>query len=579
MLRFGDLTDVHIVTSQREAFADEHRLPNFVVRSNLPATTKAPEERLVKTALEIAERVQRAIEDKQDTTKYADVEIRPSQVIERLYENLKLRVAVQRALRDARYTKNDDKGAYVLVAKQADLPTLGIPRDFPPWFWAEKEHDWTSKKDTALLLGIYVHGFGAWEDILNDDLLHFHSQRALKGERMKKRAENLLKRLPPPDESAGEPRIVHLANALVTASSQPPGQSLGAVFNAIINNSSSSSGATVVANPNSVGGSSSNALANKGRLHRAAERFAARQSSSSSSSASASAQQQSRVVPEDSIRRTHTQSSSSSSSGLGDRHRKASITSPAIASTASVATAPSYSDDEPEDGEVDVAPAPSSSPTNSHSSSSSKRPLPSSSSSSSNSKPATKRRSASTERSSSSSSKRSASPRKRSKSSGERTSSSSHKSKSKSKTPSSSTPVPPSSSQIPKAPVVLSPDACVDKWKPSKRLKAIRQVLKKMKIMETWSTNQKDEVVVEKVYKYVTTIGDAIDAIVVQAERESDAHEWDELCSCLWAYAAGYTPFSSVTFERLYDDICADGDALRLAAAVETSRRPSAAST
>ncbi|GAB9469321.1 hypothetical protein Gpo141_00006602 [Globisporangium polare] len=517
MLRFGDLTDVNLFASSRESFADEHKLPNFVLRSNLPASTKVPEDKLLKTAAEIADRAQKSIEDKQDSMKFADVEVKSSQIIERLYENLKLRVAVQRALRDARYKKSDDKGAYVLVAKQSDLPTLGISRDgILPWSWAEKEHDWNSRKDTALLLGIYVHGFGAWEDILNDDLLHFNSQRALKGERMKKRAENLLKRLPSPDES-GDPRVVQLANALIAAA-QNPNQSLGAQFSAIINKDSNSSSN----NNNSI-------LPNKGRLHRAAERAAARGSGGSESTRQA-------VVPDDSIRRSNTLTGNSSSSS--ERHRKPSVTSPAMTPTpAAIASTSGYKDNEPEDGEIGAKPTTSSSSSLKRSSSP-KRPVSSSSTVSiergapapvSNGSPRKK------------STKRSSSDR----------SSSSRKEKKKQQRR------------------LLSEEESFEKWKPSKRLKDIRQVLKKMKIMETWSKNQKDEVVVEKVFKYVTTIGGAIDEIVQRVEKKEggaekvDAHEWDELCSSLWAYAAEYTPFSSVRFERLYDDICADGDSLR----------------
>ncbi|KAF4044018.1 hypothetical protein GN244_ATG03895 [Phytophthora infestans] len=116
---------------------------------------------------------------------------------------------------------------------------------------------------------------------------------------------------------------------------------------------------------------------------------------------------------------------------------------------------------------------------------------------------------------------------------------------------------------------LLSTDECYEMWKPNKKLREIRQVLKKMKIMAEWSRNQKDETVVEKVFKYVSTIGEAIDRIVTQHEDKPEDHrpdtssrEVDELCTCLWTYAAGFTPFTPQGFERLYDDICADGEAL-----------------
>lgn len=549
MLRYGDLTDVHMFPGA-PTFADEYKQPNFVERSNLQSSTKMTMGRLLGIATEIAERAQTAVENKQDSMKYCDVEIKPSQVIERLYENLKLRVAVQRALRDANCPKNGANGAYVLVAKQCDLPLLGIPRDFPAWTWAEKEHDWNSRKDAALLLGIYVHGFGGWEDILNDDLLHFQQQRALKGERMKKRAENLLKRLPSPDDS-GEPKFVNAANVLAMGL-QNSNQSIGAHFSAILHNSNGGGkggGPVIVSASSSAGGGLG---VGSGRLQRAAERAAARQQAGVGAPSS---------VPEDSIRRMHSQHSSNGShSGGSDgggsnyRYRKS-----------SAASSPN-DNDEPEDGEIDMdreRPV-----IKSHSSSRATSPVRRPSSSSG--KP---RRS-----NSSTSSKRSASverddvngevPNKRRKGGEE-----------SDRRPSSATASQTHASSSSNRRRLLSDDESYDKWKPNKKLKDIRQVLKKMKIMAEWSKNQKDSVVVEKVYKYVTTIGEAIDKIVRKAEPEAgasngnsrsgkndrpvDAHEWDELCSCLWAYAAGYTPFSSQTFERLYDDICADGDVLR----------------
>lgn len=480
MLRYGDLTDVGIVRANRSSYADDYRLANFVVRSHLTTTTKMSEEKLLSIATEITDRVNKCIEDKQDVMKFADVEIKPSQVVERLYENLKLRVAVQRAMRDASVSSNGVNGAYVLIAKQCDLPILGIPKDFPPWTWAEKEHDWNSKKDTALLLGIHVHGFGGWEDILNDDLLHMQQQRALKGERLKKRAENLLKRLPPPDDS-GEPRIVHAASILA-AGSQNANQSLGAQLSAIINNGSS-----------------------KGRMQRAAERFAARQTGGGSSEPKTSG------VAEDSIRRSHTQHTNSSAS-TSERPRKPSISSPPLVASRSTAH-----DDEPEDGEIGSAAVDESKPR--------------------------RKRSVSIDRSANSVGTQS--PRKKSKPH--------HKETENNHAVAVARPVKPA----------LNEEECLEKWKPSKKLKDIRQILKKMKIMADWSKNQKDEVVVEKVYKYITTIGSAIDELVLKEDERITAREWDELCTCLWTYAASFTPFSSVVFEQLYDDICTDGEMLR----------------
>ncbi|KAF4044019.1 hypothetical protein GN244_ATG03896 [Phytophthora infestans] len=186
MLRYGDLTDVDLYPTAAN-FADEYKMPNFIERANLQTTTKISIDRLQTLANEVAQKAKQAVEARppHDSIKIAEVEAKSSQIIERLYENLKLRVAVQRALRTARCTSGNAlanaQGAYVLVAKQSDLSVLGVnTRDLPGWTWAEKEHDWSQRKDAALLLGVYVHGFGGWEDILNDDLLQFQGQRALK---------------------------------------------------------------------------------------------------------------------------------------------------------------------------------------------------------------------------------------------------------------------------------------------------------------------------------------------------------------------------------------------------------------
>ncbi|OWZ24672.1 hypothetical protein PHMEG_000194 [Phytophthora megakarya] len=415
MLRYGDLTDVGLYPTAAN-FADEYKMPSFIERSNLLTSTKISIDRLQTLANEVAQKAKQAVEARppHDNIKIAEVEARSSQIIERLYENLKLRVAVQRALRTAGCSSGNAQanaqGAYVLVAKQNDLSVLGVnARDLPNWTWAEKEHDWSQRKDAALLLGVYVHGFGGWEDILNDDLLHFQQQRALKalkGERLKKRAENLLKRLPAPDLDAGDPRIVQQASSLSSAGASPA------------------------------------------------------------------------------------QSASS-------QHKRRS----------------SSMDDEEQ---------------------------------------ASRKK------------RRSESSSKKEKKKNENRRSDHSETKTKSETPVTVTNTVEDVASVP----LLSTEECYEKWKPNKKLREIRQVLKKMKIMAEWSRNQKDETVVEKVFKYVSTIGEAIDRIVMQQQDQDEHHsdassrEIDELCTCLWTYASGFTPFTPQGFERLYDDICADANAL-----------------
>ncbi|CAI5726058.1 hypothetical protein KXD40_001980 [Peronospora effusa] len=508
MLRYGDLTDVGLYPTAGN-FADEYKMPSFIERANLQTTTKISIDRLHTLANEVAQKAKQAVEARppQDNIKIAEVEAKSTQIIERLYENLKLRIAVQRALRIAGCSSGNAQanaqGAYVLVAKQSDLSVLGVnTRDLPNWTWAEKEHDWSQRKDAALLLGVYVHGFGGWEDVLNDDLLHFQGQRALKGERLKKRAENLLKRLPPPDLHAGDPRIVQQASSLNFACTNS-GQSLGAQFSAIIQ-----SGAI----PGVTASTPAVSASGGGRMARAAERFATRQ------------QNGEEVAGRRSV-------GGPGSQGMDDGRQQK------ILATRSPAQS-SVVDREPEDGEIGGAL--SSQSTSSH----------------------RKRRSSSGDQTFSRKKHRNGSSKKEKRKKEHRRSDSS---KPKANLETSEVVVAHAIADVAPLPL-LSVDECYEKWKPNKKLCEIRQVLKKMKIMAEWSRNHKDETVVEKVYKYVSTIGETIDRVVTQhqdkTEPDQSSREVDELCTSLWTYAAGFTPFTPLGFERLYDDICADADAL-----------------
>ncbi|TMW60635.1 hypothetical protein Poli38472_000677 [Pythium oligandrum] len=460
--RFGDLTDVSLYPGDHhKSFADEYKQSNFIIRSNVDSSLKMSEDSLHKLAVEMGACLQRSIEDDRDTAKFYELELKPGLVIERLYDNLKLRVAVQRALQDAGISPTKGPGAvYNLASKQVDTTVLGIGRDFPAWTWAEKDYDWNSKKDAALLLGIFVHGFGAWEDILGDDRLYLQKQRALKGERLKKRTENLLKRLPPPDNNP--PRFISRITSLNPAV-QNGKPSLDAI-------KSIASGAPVI----------------NGEIQNVQ-----RQAPGSGSAPRTN---------EDSIRKSHTQLGGSGSSERPESVRKSSIAG--------------SRDDEP-----------------------------------SRDRSAPVKRSASDDNERRNGGDKQTSPRKKTK----------HKS-SRSESKVSETPTRTGGTKR-----RMSADEILEKWKPNKKLKEIRQVLKKMQVMAEWSKDQHDEVVVDKVYKYVTTIGSAIDRIVVESEKKGSpkARDWDELCTALWTYAAGHTPFEPQMFERLYDDICADGDRLR----------------
>ncbi|CAH0477317.1 unnamed protein product [Peronospora belbahrii] len=511
MLRYGDLTDVGLYPTAVN-FADEYKMPSFIERASLQTTTKMSIDRLYALANEVAQKAKQAVEARppHDNIKIAEVEVRSTQIIERLYENLKLRIAVQRALRTAGCSSGNAQvnaqGAYVLVAKQSDLSVLGVnTRDLPSWTWAEKEHDWSQRKDAALLLGVYVHGFGGWEDVLNDDLLHFQGQRALKGERLKKRAENLLKRLPAPDLHAGDPRLVQQASSLSSAGANSS-QSLGAQFSAIIQSGAIPGVTASIPAVSAPGG---------GRMARAAERFTTRQQNGEEA--------------------TGRRCVGGPGQGADDsKQNKIPATRSPVQSC--------VANREPEEGEVGGA-----LPTQSMSSRHKRRAL---------SEDQTLLRKKCRNGSSESLSKKER--RKKEQRRSERR-------EAKANVETSEIVATQPVADVVSLPL-LSVDECYEKWKPNKKLREIRQVLKKMKIMAEWSRNHKDETVVEKMFKYVSTIGETIDRIVTQhqdkAERNQSSHEFDELCTSLWTYAAGFTPFTPVGFERLYDNICADADAL-----------------
>ncbi|CAH0516185.1 unnamed protein product [Peronospora belbahrii] len=485
-------------TGTAAALAGHHNrqwmVRSFIERASLQTTTKMSIDRLYALANEVAQKAKQAVEARppHDNIKIAEVEVRSTQIIERLYENLKLRIAVQRALRTAGCSSGNAQvnaqGAYVLVAKQSDLSVLGVnTRDLPSWTWAEKEHDWSQRKDAALLLGVYVHGFGGWEDVLNDDLLHFQGQRALKGERLKKRAENLLKRLPAPDLHAGDPRLVQQASSLSSAGANSS-QSLGAQFSAIIQSGAIPGVTASIPAVSAPGG---------GRMARAAERFTTRQQNGEEA--------------------TGRRCVGGPGQGADDsKQNKIPATRSPVQSC--------VANREPEEGEVGGA-----LPTQSMSSRHKRRAL---------SEDQTLLRKKCRNGSSESLSKKER--RKKEQRRSERR-------EAKANVETSEIVATQPVADVVSLPL-LSVDECYEKWKPNKKLREIRQVLKKMKIMAEWSRNHKDETVVEKMFKYVSTIGETIDRIVTQhqdkAERNQSSHEFDELCTSLWTYAAGFTPFT-----------------------------------
>lgn len=509
MLRYGDLGEVDTSLGDTKTYADEYKLPNFIHRSNLCTLTKLSEEKLLKWAVDITEMAQKAIEKNQESIKFMDVEIKPSQLIARLYDNLKLRVAVQRALRDANCSKPTaggmpTNGAYVLVAKQSDHSVLNIAKDCQAWVWAEKEHEWNHKKDIALLLGVYVHGFGCWEDILNDDLLHLHQQRALRGDRLRKRAEILMKKLPPPD-GVVDPIIVYKAYALLVDTSPTSSQS-----------------------QHQPSDTSTTTTSNKGRtqLQRANDKMGAKVSSGSTAAVA------------EVLNMEKKKDISVDVQVKGKRKRSASPSPP----TASKIAKP----DEGNSKLLGNAVGESDSDAH-HMHSAPTSPIAKSSKNADTTKSKIKQ----------------GSTKRMEKISAE-------------------------APDVLKCIPALTMEEMVEKWNPSKQLTDIRQVLKKLRIMAEWSKTRQDDLVVEKMLKYVTVIGSAIDHLVVERmdqntlshkkkkhRKEMERTNWkadtspeyemelDGYSTCLWTFAASFTPFTAVQFEQLYDDMCADANTTR----------------
>ncbi|ETW01818.1 hypothetical protein H310_06393 [Aphanomyces invadans] len=195
--RYGDLMDGNLYREHQSTFCDEYKQPSFLVRAKLSFHLKVTEDTLASIAKEIIVQCDTAMAQKVENVKFADVDIKPNQFIDRLYENLKLRVAVQRAMAAAKFKPGVAPHVLATSPSASTLSDFGIDQ-MPIWKSAEDENGWNVEKDRALLVGVYIHGFSAWEEILSDNLLPLEKQRALKGSRLKTRAENLLKKLPAP---------------------------------------------------------------------------------------------------------------------------------------------------------------------------------------------------------------------------------------------------------------------------------------------------------------------------------------------------------------------------------------------
>ncbi|KDO26116.1 hypothetical protein SPRG_20608 [Saprolegnia parasitica CBS 223.65] len=372
--RYGDLTDAPGCNEDPSTFCDELRQPNYIVRAKLCNSLKLPDDIIQTVSNEIVSLCHANLSE--ENVKFGDVDIKPAALIERLQENLKLRVAVQRALKKS---GNPSQGAYGLATSRRDLVDLGIEQ-MPAWGYVEKECDWSPAKDRALLLGVYIHGVGYWEDILGDAKLAFEKHRVLTGTRLKGRAEDLLRKLPSP---SGKP--------LATSSTS------------------------------------------------------------------------------DSIRREHVAQQPTPS--FGGKQLRVLPPAPVESEEEGEISA----DDETTSGANTIMP---------RYGGKNIRIMP---------------------------------PQKPTK-------------------------------------VLLTSEQLVDKWDPKALLKDVKVTLKKVQKISSWGEDHSDDVLVEKVSKYLVEIGHVIDSLVC---REDDM-AMDELATCLWEYAATFTPFSALHFERLYDDMVAD---------------------
>ncbi|KAH9133419.1 hypothetical protein AeRB84_020554 [Aphanomyces euteiches] len=220
--RYGDSTDGNLYAEQQSTFCDEFKQPTYLVRGKLSAHLKVSDDVLEQIAKDMI--AQCEAQKAEETIKYADVDIKPAPFLERLFENLKLRVAVQRAMQKSKCKG----GAHSFLSMAANLADLGIDT-VDAWREGERDCDWNIEKDRALLLGIYIHGQLRQDDCSLMSVLSLEKQRALKSNRLKNRAEKLLKRLPSPlkpsASAAGMDRLQRAAERAKGRADEPPSTS------------------------------------------------------------------------------------------------------------------------------------------------------------------------------------------------------------------------------------------------------------------------------------------------------------------------------------------------------------------
>lgn len=179
---------------------------------------EGPEETLNRFGYDIVHKceqaLQKSFQNKHEVSITIDgKELKAQNLMERIYYISKLSKAVENALsmRDlcpnalkdhlTSITDNPSKSAEF---KKFKLSHFGL-KNVVPWTWAEKDYHWTTANDISLLLGTYIHGFGAWEDLCKDPCLGFSNVKnlpSMRKERMKKRIEYMIKQI---DDVLGMP--------------------------------------------------------------------------------------------------------------------------------------------------------------------------------------------------------------------------------------------------------------------------------------------------------------------------------------------------------------------------------------
>ena len=282
LMRYGKYQDfpASVTTSQSD---HDTKSRTYIEHANLPATDETLAQELVQSC-EHAVLSHKDRGQKYQRTKVMmdGKEIKAYNLLERLYFNSKLHYWFTQCLKSKSKPSTESiMTTKVLLSMKWSLADLQLG-DMTAWSWGEKHHEWNSLVDDLyLLLGVYCHGIGGWDDMSNDDDLVTKSRALcqIKGERLRTRVNAMLSKLPdiPTDThmlSTEALLIFNLENVMTNKlDEQGRPSSLEKPAKKTNNNNNVSSKSNNSRKSRTTSGMS-------GRLHRAAERAAAKQGSS-----------------------------------------------------------------------------------------------------------------------------------------------------------------------------------------------------------------------------------------------------------------------------------------------------------